>query len=332
MSNIYEWSKEAASNANIDSAIKWELGQPAKLTNDSARAMMQRFAEYLTDIAPKLSYAPTASEAIYGIKSCSPINRAREGMRFYLVPHADSKGGDKLAINAEIAAPIYKFNSLKRCVTALEAGDLIKGNCYELLYAPQLHIDGNVVSGWFVANLYSEMAGQTALSGTILPFAGLVPPSGWLICDGTMLEIAKYPQLYKIIRRSYGGGDGPNFALPDLRGAFIRGFDAGKGLDVGRVFGSFQDDDNKAHKHKLTMEAAGEHTHNRLIEWSEEGKPAKPTHSGFPKLFNDDDGGYRDASQLEILGKHVHPISTEPQGLATGMRPKNISINYIIKT
>ncbi|WJW80502.1 tail fiber protein [Bartonella sp. TP] len=333
MSNIYEWSQEAASNANVDEAIKWELGQPAKLTNDSARAMMQRFAEYLVDLAPKLStaHAQATAEPVYCIKSCSPIVRLREGMRFYLIPHCDSKGADKLAVNAEKAVQIYKFSTVKQEVTALEAGDLTKGNCYELLYAVQLHVDGNVISGWFVANLYGELAGQTAISGTILSFAGLKPPQGWLFCDGSMLESAKYPQLYKIIGQNYGGGEGSKFALPDLRGVFIRGFDSGRGLDIGRIFGSFQADENKAHKHKLSLEEIGPHGHNRLVEWSEEGKPAKPVHKDFPKMFNDDEGLYRGPDELEVTGKHTHKITTVKQGASAGMRPKNISINYIIK-
>lgn len=333
MSNIYEWSQEAASNANVDDAIKWELGQPAKLTNDSARAMMQRFAEYLVDLAPKLSAGMSAAggESVYHIHSCSPIAKLREGMRFYLIPHCDAKGADKLAINKASPVQIYKFSTIKQAVTLLEAGDLTKGNCYELLYSGALHIDGNVISGWFVANLYNELAGQTALSGTILVFAGLQPPQGWLFCDGSMCDAAKYPSLYKIIGQNYGGGEGGKFALPDLRGVFIRGFDAGKGLDIGRVFGSFQDDENKAHKHKLSLDEVGPHAHSRLVEWSEEGKPPMPVHKDFPKMFNDDEGLYRGPDELEITGKHMHKITMEKQGNNAGMRPKNISINYIIK-
>lgn len=37
--------------------------------------------------------------------------------------------------------------------------------------------------------------------------------------------------------------------LPDLRGEFVRGWDSGRGVDAGRVFGSAQEDDLKAHQH-----------------------------------------------------------------------------------
>jgi microcystin-dependent protein len=46
-------------------------------------------------------------------------------------------------------------------------------------------------------------------------------------------------------------GDG-NFRLPESRGEFLRGWDHGRGVDVGRVLGSWQADDNKAHTHTAT--------------------------------------------------------------------------------
>lgn len=55
------------------------------------------------------------------------------------------------------------------------------------------------------------------------------PPDGWLVCNGQ--STAHYPQLASIV--------GSN--VPDLRGEFIRGWDAGKGIDFGRDFGSWQD-------------------------------------------------------------------------------------------
>lgn len=41
------------------------------------------------------------------------------------------------------------------------------------------------------------------------------------------------------------------FPLPDLRGCFIRGYDNGRGVDGGRVFGSYQADANKSHLHPI---------------------------------------------------------------------------------
>lgn len=65
--------------------------------------------------------------------------------------------------------------------------------------------------------------------GTILPYAGINAPYGYLLCDGGEVERGKYPDLYDIIGTLYNGPDplvGINtFRLPDLRGRFPLGKD-----------------------------------------------------------------------------------------------------------
>ena len=78
--------------------------------------------------------------------------------------------------------------------------------------------------------------------GTINYFASPVAPSGYLNCDGTLILRSSYPDLFTAIGTRYNTGGEPStmFRLPDLRGEFIRGWDNGKGVDDGRVFGSWQ--------------------------------------------------------------------------------------------
>jgi microcystin-dependent protein len=58
--------------------------------------------------------------------------------------------------------------------------------------------------------------------GGILPYAGAQPPSGFLLCDGGEVEIARYNALFQVIGTAYNGTaplSGVNtFRLPDLRG------------------------------------------------------------------------------------------------------------------
>lgn len=63
--------------------------------------------------------------------------------------------------------------------------------------------------------------------GAILPYAGLQAPRGYLFCDGSEVERAKFPDLYDIIGLTYGTPTlGVNtFKLPDLRGRFSLGRD-----------------------------------------------------------------------------------------------------------
>jgi microcystin-dependent protein len=63
--------------------------------------------------------------------------------------------------------------------------------------------------------------------GTILPFTGSAAPYGYLLCDGSEQEIAKYLTLYNVIGTTYGtpfrGQAGLTFVLPDMRGRFPLG-------------------------------------------------------------------------------------------------------------
>lgn len=91
-------------------------------------------------------------------------------------------------------------------------------------------------------------------AGTVVAFAGqVIPPSIRLLkCDGSTISRTAYSDLFAAIGTTYGAGDGiSTFKLPDLRGEFIRGFDAGRGVDAGREFGSRQADAFKSHQHEV---------------------------------------------------------------------------------
>lgn len=53
--------------------------------------------------------------------------------------------------------------------------------------------------------------------GEIRPFAFGIVPSGWHLCDGTLLTIQQNQALYALIGTTYGSATG-QFALPDFRG------------------------------------------------------------------------------------------------------------------
>lgn len=65
--------------------------------------------------------------------------------------------------------------------------------------------------------------------GAIFPFTGNNVPAGYLLCDGSEVEIVRYPDLFNIIGTIYNGitpltGIG-TYRLPDLRGRFPLGRD-----------------------------------------------------------------------------------------------------------
>lgn len=82
--------------------------------------------------------------------------------------------------------------------------------------------------------------------GMVAAFASNSAPTGWLAADGSAVSRTTYARLFSRIGTIYGAGNGTTtFNLPDGRGVFLRGFDAGRGLDSGRVFGSYQEDSVK---------------------------------------------------------------------------------------
>ena len=86
--------------------------------------------------------------------------------------------------------------------------------------------------------------------GEVSGFAQSTPPSGWLKANGAAVSRTAYAALFAAIGTTWGAGDGSTtFNLPDARGEFMRGWDDGRGIDTGRVFGSSQSDQLRAHTH-----------------------------------------------------------------------------------
>lgn len=78
-------------------------------------------------------------------------------------------------------------------------------------------------------------------AGAVFYFARQTPPTGYLVADGSAVPRDQYKDLFAAIGTTFGVGDNiTTFNLPDLRGEFIRGWDAGHGVDKNRVFGSWQ--------------------------------------------------------------------------------------------
>ncbi|GEM_PF-1552597 len=195
------------------------------------------------------------------------------------------------------------------------------------------------------------------VAGTVLSFAGPVTlevqqqleTAGWLICDGREVAIESYPALYQVIREIYGTGSTGNFKLPDFRGVFLRGLDAGKQLDIERILGSYQADSYQAHIHGTEMEEAGDHTHQSSL-----GLAGKHDHrleaKGYwftskqrnerPAMTNavDDNQDYRTTQtgehthsvEIAAAGKHQHLLHMSESGGAE-TRPKNYPVTYIIR-
>ena len=97
-------------------------------------------------------------------------------------------------------------------------------------------------------------------TGTVLPYVGLTPPSGYLLCDGSLVSRATYSDLSTLLAAQtppypYGAGDASTtFALPDMRGMAPYGVAAsGTGDALGDTFGAIDHTHTgPAHTHTVT--------------------------------------------------------------------------------
>ena len=59
--------------------------------------------------------------------------------------------------------------------------------------------------------------------GVILPYAGDIPPEGFLICNGASISRQLYPNLFNVIGTKYGSNDPSFFNLPNLVDRVVQG-------------------------------------------------------------------------------------------------------------
>lgn len=76
--------------------------------------------------------------------------------------------------------------------------------------------------------------------GTIMWYASTMAPSGFLVCDGSLISRTNYASLFAVIGTAFGAGDGvTTFQLPDMRATFVRG--AGTQNAYSATFGQKQE-------------------------------------------------------------------------------------------
>jgi microcystin-dependent protein len=68
--------------------------------------------------------------------------------------------------------------------------------------------------------------------GEVRLFAGNFAPYGWHFCDGSLLGISQYSELYNLLGTTYGGDGVSTFGLPDLRGRALIHQGTGGGLST----------------------------------------------------------------------------------------------------
>jgi phage-related tail fiber protein len=199
--------------------------------------------------------------------------------------------------------------------------------------------DGSVSTDKIVdANVtYSKLATAVrealASPGDIKMCAYTSNPNGWLWCDGSAVSRVDYSDLFAAIGTTFGVGDGSTtFNLPDLRGEFVRGWDGGRGVDAGRVFGSAQSSQNLAHTHTASTGSGGSHSHDAGLrtEGSSSHVHDTATVTSGGRL-DTTDGTSTQTGTTSTAGSHTHTVTVNSSG-GTEARPRNVALLFVIKT
>ncbi|WP_052516458.1 tail fiber protein [Phaeodactylibacter xiamenensis] len=194
----------------------------------------------------------------------------------------------------------------------------------EVITASSLEVDAD---GLQVDGRIKDKTGLVMPVGSIIPFAGQTVPEGWLLCNGAVVRSDIYPDLFAVLGTHWGSGNGQGtFNLPDLRGHFLRGRDAGKGKDpdaasrtnlsgdvVGDKVGSYQNYEFRRHTHGATATTS------------------------FPRVA----GGAGDNSGIPFDNSYACGCETNSTNITTSVslseeggeesRPINAYVDYIIK-
>lgn len=273
------------------SPTKWELWA---LTQSQGDARVQNN----TAIA---SAAGGTTDAITG--SYTPaITSLTNGMSLY-VRAGSSNATTTPTFKADGTAikTIVKGNGLP-----LVAGDIAGGGHWiELQYDATL-------DKWVLLNPATGVAVSTVPAGEIAYFARNTAPSGYIKANGAAVSRTTYAALFAAIGTTFGAGDGSTtFTLPDLRGEFVRGWDDGRGVDSGRVFGANQAADNAPHSHGVSDPG---HAHTYQI--------GGVGGSGAPVLSNG--VGSNPSTAAALTGISINSSGAEG-------RPRNIAMLACIK-
>jgi len=110
-------------------------------------------------------------------------------------------------------------------MTNLAQGSILYGNATEIQTeltiggaGSSLKVDGAGTGIEWVAS------SDPHSSGMVVNYAGTNAsiPAGWLLCDGSSVATATYPDLFTALGYAYGGA-GANFNLPNMVGVFAKG-------------------------------------------------------------------------------------------------------------
>jgi microcystin-dependent protein len=163
--------------------------------------------------------------------------------------------------------------------------------------------------------------------GTVISYAGLTEPPGWIFCFGQAISRTTFARLFAVLSTTYGVGDGVStFNVPDCRGRVIAGQDDMGGSSANRltgVTGSVNGD--------VLGGAGGEETHvNSIAEMPSHNHPGSSTDNFYQTAGTG--GAVYGSSATGESSNNTISVQFEGGGGAHNNVQPTIILNYLIKT
>lgn len=176
-----------------------------------------------------------------------------------------------------------------------------------------------------------------APTGAVIYYAGLTAPSGYLACDGTVYDIADYPELAAFFAANYGannywGGDGEaTFAVPNWQGEFFRAAGTNGHADQGSgaAVGVHQD----GTVFPVTLLDTGGRVYR--IRYDDKVKAGTSSNAYLPlegDLYHTLDNGATGTGEKTITGLSDGTTPSSSTGVSFTSRPTSTSLLVCIKT
>lgn len=156
-------------------------------------------------------------------------------------------------------------------------------------------------------------------AGSIQMYGGSSAPTGWALCNGSLLNRTTYATLFTAIGTTFGAGDGSTtFKIPDMRGVFAKGAgttdraagkDASGNFYAGGSLGAYATDQMQGHQHAGTISANSVYAANQY--------PMPATGKGG-------------TAPSDVIGNPTAASNGTPRTGAT-TEPQSLALNYIIK-
>ncbi|WP_047287431.1 MULTISPECIES: tail fiber protein [Pseudomonas] len=149
-----------------------------------------------------------------------------------------------------------------------------------------------------------------AFTGEIRLFPFNFAPVDWAVCDGRLLLVNEYQALYSVIANIYGGSNGINFNLPDLRGRVAIGEGQAPTLSM-RTLGQKLGGD----KTILKPENFAPHTHQVLAQDGSDNATALDLADNTAYLAQPRGIRLYNANVQATGGPTLHPNTVAPAGM-----------------